>query len=222
MRYITTHDAPPTGLRGIADHSWHERALCRGLDPAYADELFFPRPRDICAITEAKQICARCPVRQTCFNAALDTDTRHGIWGGLTEDERKPWHQKIAHRLDYARVRAVFHGRDLHLSSAERSAVVRHAYARGWRAERLAALLRVDYSWARDLLLAARHEIADRTRHWALFDQNNEEETAETEEKDAATENNDRAKKGTGKGLQPPPRHEPHTQDIRDDLNDVA
>lgn len=176
MRYITTHDAPATGLRGIADHSWHSRGLCYGMDPADADELFFPRPRDIEAIAEAKQICGRCPVRHICLDAALDAETKDGIWGGVTEAERKPWHDKIDKRLEYARVHAVFRGRDVHLSTAERAAVARHAFTRGWSAERLSQLLRVEYDWARDLLRQAHNEIADRDRYW---DAPGQDETAD-------------------------------------------
>ncbi|QPP05136.1 WhiB family transcriptional regulator [Streptomyces bathyalis] len=215
MRYITTNEARPTGLRGIADHSWHDRALCSGMDPAEADELFFPRPRDICAIKEAKHICSRCPVRRACFNAALDTESKEGIWAGLTEDERRPWHEKIAHRLDYARVRAVFHGRDIHLSSAERSAVARHAYTCGWRPERLAALLRVDYSWARDLLLAARHEVANRDRYFT--------EHPDTKKGSGATSGPaKKTKTDEDEETQPPLHHQEHTQELLDALDEAA
>jgi WhiB family redox-sensing transcriptional regulator len=231
LRYITTNDAPPTGLPGIADHSWHDRALCSGMDPAHAEELFFPRPRDLCAITEAKQICNRCPVRQACFNAAMDTESKEGIWAGLTEDERKEWHEKVANRLDYARIRAVFHGRDVHLSSAERSAVARHAYTCGWRPERLAALLRVDYTWARDLLLAARHAVADRDRYWThKCDDDcakpcNQAETTGTEEDADADRDDGTKKKGKGKknsAQPPPPKRMIHTKKLLDELEEAA
>lgn len=220
MHYITTNDAPPTGLRGIADHSWHDRALCSGMDPAEAEELFFPRPRDLCAIKEAKQICNRCPVRQACFNAALDTESKEGIWAGLTEDERTPWHEKVAHRIDYARIRAVLHGRDVHLSKDERATVARHAYTCGWRPERLAALLRVDYSWARDLLRTARHEVADRDRYFT--------EHPDTK-KSTDTTNGDPAKKKTtqtetdeDEETRPPLHHQQHTQKLLDELEEAA
>ncbi|MFJ8676267.1 WhiB family transcriptional regulator [Streptomyces sp. NPDC093589] len=170
MRHITTNDTPPTALRGIADHSWHKRGLCHGMPSEDADELFFPKPRDHEAIAEAKSICGRCPVRRDCFNYALDNAIKDGVWGGLTEAGRLPWHSKINKRLDYNRVRAVFQGRDVHLSEPEREAIARHAYVRGWDAERLAYTLQVGIEHARDLMRDAGHAVADRDRYWDLYD----------------------------------------------------
>ncbi|MEV1011776.1 WhiB family transcriptional regulator [Streptomyces sp. NPDC049881] len=170
MRYITTNDAPRTLLRGIADISWHARARCRGMDPADADELFFHAPRAHAAISEAKATCHSCPVRRECLGYALDNEIRDGLWGGLTERERRPWHAGINHRLDYARIRAVFAGRDVHLSDRERDVVISHAYVRGWSPQRLAHVLRLDFEWARDLLRRAANAIADRDRYAGLFE----------------------------------------------------
>ncbi|WP_405735042.1 WhiB family transcriptional regulator [Streptomyces sp. NBC_01537] len=170
MRNITTNDTPSPSLRGIADRSWHVRGLCHGMPAADADELFFPAPRDHEAIAEAKSICGRCPVKKDCFNHALDNEIRHGLWGGLTEAERRPWHAKVNKRLDYSRVRAALQGRDVHLSTPERDTVIRHAYLRGWSAERLAYLLQADLDWIRDLLRQAGHAITDRDRYWDLYD----------------------------------------------------
>ena len=38
----------------------------------------------------ARQVCARCPVRQPCLDYALSNRITHGIWGGMTERERRP------------------------------------------------------------------------------------------------------------------------------------
>ena len=59
-------------------------AKCRGADPFLfvADELF----RDD---SKAKAICRGCPIRLTCLEYALDYNEEWGIWGGLTEIERK-------------------------------------------------------------------------------------------------------------------------------------
>jgi WhiB family transcriptional regulator, redox-sensing transcriptional regulator len=171
LRNITTNDTPAPALRGIADHSWHARGLCHGIAAEDADELFFPAHRDHEAIAEAKSICGRCPVKKDCFNHALDNEIRHGVWGGLTEAERRPWHAKVSKRLDYSRVRAAFQGRDIHLSDAEREAVTRHAYVRGWNPERLAYTLQLDLDWARDLMRKAAHAVADRDRYWDLYEE---------------------------------------------------
>ncbi|WP_446038027.1 WhiB family transcriptional regulator [Streptomyces sp. SID1121] len=188
MRYITTHDTPTPVLRGIADHSWHVRGLCHGMPAEDADRLFFPKPRAHQAIAEAKSLCGRCPVKKDCFNHALDNELRQGIWGGLTEAERRPWHAKITKRLDYGRVRAALAGRDVHLSTLERETVIRHAYLRGWSAERLAYLLRADLDWMRDLMREAGHAIADRDRYWDLYDNSDADEDQGQESEPTATD----------------------------------
>ncbi|MCX4884767.1 WhiB family transcriptional regulator [Streptomyces sp. NBC_00847] len=170
MRHITTNDTPPPTIRGIADHSWQERGLCHGLPVKEIDELFFHAARDRAAIDAAKAICGNCPVKKACFDYALDNEIRQGMWGGLTEDERRPWHARVNKRLDYSRVKAAFEGRDVHLSDAERAAVTRHAYVRGWSPERLAYALRLDLDWARDLMRNAAHAVADRDRYWGQVD----------------------------------------------------
>lgn len=187
MHYITTTDDRPI-LRGIADHSWHARAACRGLSPAEADRLFFPLPRAHKAIAEAKSICSRCPVKKACFNAALEQGSKEGVWGGLTEKERRAWQAKLHTRLDYERVRSAFLGRDVHLSTAEREAVTRHAYVRGWSPERLAYTLRLDLDYARDLMREAAHAVADRDRYWDLYGTTEDQDEDGTPLEDAASD----------------------------------
>lgn len=63
--------------------SWRDKGLCRGADP----EIFFPLDSDDAA--EAKEICARCPVREACSEYAIANHERIGVWGGLTERERR-------------------------------------------------------------------------------------------------------------------------------------
>lgn len=60
---------------------WRDQAACTGHDP----ELWFPQTRRTPATTQAKRICAGCPVRGECLAFALDNRIEHGIWGGLTE-----------------------------------------------------------------------------------------------------------------------------------------
>ncbi|MFD9715844.1 WhiB family transcriptional regulator [Streptomyces sp. NPDC059076] len=184
MRYITTIDATRPALRGIADHSWHARALCRDLPPAEADRLFFPGRRNHKAIAQAKALCGGCPVKRDCFNHALDNATKEGIWGGTTEAERRTWQAKISKRLDYARVRAAFLGRDVHLSTAEREAVTRHAHVRGWSPERLAYTLQLDLDYARDLMREAAHAVEDRDRYWDLYTTTEENQAEDQDQGD--------------------------------------
>ncbi len=63
--------------------SWRQVARCRGVDP----EIFYPLSDD--DADEAKAICALCPVRESCLEHALVNREKHGVWGGLTERERR-------------------------------------------------------------------------------------------------------------------------------------
>ena len=75
------------GLLGIgleADaQSWQEQALCAETDP----EAFFPEKGG--STREAKKICTGCEVKAQCLEYALANDERFGIWGGLSERERR-------------------------------------------------------------------------------------------------------------------------------------
>jgi WhiB family redox-sensing transcriptional regulator len=63
--------------------TWRNRAACQGLDP----DIFFPVSED--DAEEAKGICATCAVRQLCLEHSLIHREREGVWGGLTERERR-------------------------------------------------------------------------------------------------------------------------------------
>ena len=62
---------------------WQERALCAQTDP----EAFFPEKGG--STREAKKVCLTCEVRTECLESALMNDERFGIWGGLSERERR-------------------------------------------------------------------------------------------------------------------------------------
>lgn len=63
--------------------SWQQNALCAQTDP----EAFFPEKGG--STREAKSVCASCEVRAECLEYALANDERFGIWGGLSERERR-------------------------------------------------------------------------------------------------------------------------------------
>jgi len=63
--------------------SWREWARCRGVDP----EIFYPPEED--EALHAKEICAECPVREVCLDYALTNREKIGVWGGMTERERR-------------------------------------------------------------------------------------------------------------------------------------
>lgn len=70
--------------------NWRELAACRVAEP----ELFFPaasagRPGGQAAAERAKAVCGACPVRRECLQFALATRQRYGIWGGMSEHERR-------------------------------------------------------------------------------------------------------------------------------------
>lgn len=67
----------------ISPLAWQERALCAQTDP----EAFFPEKGG--STREAKRVCESCEVRQECLEYALENDERFGIWGGLSERERR-------------------------------------------------------------------------------------------------------------------------------------
>ena len=73
---------------GAADPTWRDQALCRDTDP----ELFFPVGTTGTALTQierAKHVCSECTVRVDCLDFALTTNQDSGVWGGLTEEERR-------------------------------------------------------------------------------------------------------------------------------------
>lgn len=63
--------------------AWQESALCAQVDP----ELFFPEKGG--STREAKAVCARCSVKAECLAYAFEKDERFGIFGGLSERERR-------------------------------------------------------------------------------------------------------------------------------------
>ena len=65
------------------DAGWQERALCAQTDP----EAFFPEKGG--STRDAKKVCRGCEVRAECLEYALEHDERFGIWGGLSERERR-------------------------------------------------------------------------------------------------------------------------------------
>ena len=69
----------------VMNVSWRKRAACDGLNP----EIFYPASEDESAAAEAKAVCSTCPVRQPCLEHALGNREREGIWGGMTERERR-------------------------------------------------------------------------------------------------------------------------------------
>jgi WhiB family redox-sensing transcriptional regulator len=65
------------------ERGWQERANCLGVDP----DLFFPERG--ASTKEAKSVCNGCEVRMECLEYALRHGEKFGIWGGMSERERR-------------------------------------------------------------------------------------------------------------------------------------
>src|ERR1700752_4072442 len=98
----------------LAEHDWRPAARCRNRKP---DELFVTGARQ----REAREMCRPCPVRTECLAHALDHRIEFGVWGGLTERERRGLVQRppaggswsdllLAARREYDRGRASLDG----------------------------------------------------------------------------------------------------------------
>jgi WhiB family redox-sensing transcriptional regulator len=70
-----------TRTLGEADVSWMGAAACANKGP----DSWFSEVHPV----EALRVCSECPVRDACLDYALSTNQEHGIWGGLTQEERK-------------------------------------------------------------------------------------------------------------------------------------
>ena len=74
--------------------NWRHHAACREVDP----ELFFPIGNTgpaLLQIDEAKQVCGRCSVQEPCLQWAVDSGQDAGVWGGLSEDERRAYKRRV-------------------------------------------------------------------------------------------------------------------------------
>jgi WhiB family redox-sensing transcriptional regulator len=71
------------GRTDAEQEAWMRDALCAQTDP----EAFFPEKGG--STREAKKVCQSCPVRAGCLEYALAHDERFGIWGGMSERERR-------------------------------------------------------------------------------------------------------------------------------------
>jgi WhiB family transcriptional regulator, redox-sensing transcriptional regulator len=97
---------------------WRELAACRGAGL----ELFFPERGE--SAEPARRLCAACPVRQPCLDYAITNRITYGIWGGLSERERRA--------LRSGWVRASRRGRDRAILAAEAAGYTAAAIGRSF------------------------------------------------------------------------------------------
>lgn len=79
---MTRHPSRPSAAAASAER-WRESALCAQVGP----DLFFPGKGE--SVREARRVCSSCGVRAECLAYALDHDEQHGVWGGMSERQRR-------------------------------------------------------------------------------------------------------------------------------------
>lgn len=84
-------------FRSMWHSDWTVRAACRSADP---DELFVQGA----AQNRAKAVCSGCPVRTECLADALDHRVEFGVWGGMTERERRALLRRRPHVTSWRRL----------------------------------------------------------------------------------------------------------------------
>lgn len=87
-------------MRAATDQDWRASGRCASTDP----DLFFAVGAK--EHREAKTICRGCPVRAQCLSYAMEAPIDHGIWGGLTERERRR-HRRLAPNGEWRRALAL-------------------------------------------------------------------------------------------------------------------
>jgi WhiB family transcriptional regulator, redox-sensing transcriptional regulator len=76
------------GMSSQPAGDWRHSAICRDEDP----ELFHPIGTSgpaLLQVEQAKAVCRRCPVTDECLQFALEAGIDHGVWGGMSEEERR-------------------------------------------------------------------------------------------------------------------------------------
>jgi WhiB family redox-sensing transcriptional regulator len=78
----------PSRTRSVAAMDWRHHSVCRDEDP----ELFFPIGTSgpaVLQVEQAKAVCRRCSVTDQCLQWALESRQDAGVWGGMSEEERR-------------------------------------------------------------------------------------------------------------------------------------
>jgi WhiB family transcriptional regulator, redox-sensing transcriptional regulator len=82
VRTLSANPSPPD--------MWQERAACFGIDP----DVFFPISEEEAG--PALTYCGSCRIREECLAWALKTGERYGVWGGMTEQQRRRIARRVA------------------------------------------------------------------------------------------------------------------------------
>lgn len=73
----------------MQDARWLDQAKCRGMD---SDRFFV---RGVAQARPVLRVCERCPVKEPCLRYAIDNDITFGVWGGLTERQRRAYQRRL-------------------------------------------------------------------------------------------------------------------------------
>lgn len=87
IRHTNFHRAAPA-IRDPKER-WQDQGTCSAPEHAPHRDLWFSVERDKEAVRNAQLICHDCPVKAECADWALTNRTQYGIWGGLTERQRR-------------------------------------------------------------------------------------------------------------------------------------
>jgi WhiB family transcriptional regulator, redox-sensing transcriptional regulator len=124
------------------DPRWQDQSLCAETDP----DAFFPEKGGSTAA--AKRVCRACPVRSECLEYALANDERFGVWGGMSERERR----RVDRAVTSVPRRCL---KDLHVMTAENTNVNGKCRACRNAADRQARARRAEITAAAALGVAA-------------------------------------------------------------------
>lgn len=91
-RYVVlpAYEPPADPIVPVGELGWQDRALCAEVD----GDAWFPEKGG--STRQAKKVCRSCEVRAECLEYALAHDERFGIWGGLSERERRKLKRQAA------------------------------------------------------------------------------------------------------------------------------
>jgi WhiB family transcriptional regulator, redox-sensing transcriptional regulator len=90
-----TKTIPGLGPHGVPRNGWRSQAACLAAEA----DLFFPVGSTgpaVAQIERAKTVCRRCLVLDVCRDVALATRQDHGVWGGMSEEERRSHARRLA------------------------------------------------------------------------------------------------------------------------------
>lgn len=127
----TTQSGARFALERTLNSEWRDEALCATHEP----ELFYPDPSDRAGIKFAKGICTACPVIDQCRAEAIANKEDFGVWGGLSERDRRRIHRQRNPSIQ-REICGTIRGYLKHIGMRERSCTRCRAAARLERQER--------------------------------------------------------------------------------------